>query len=241
MRLMLATLALATGLAAPAQAQTPSPQAPPEQVVITPATEPRDGNWPFEDEAAAPAPRPEAAAPEVEPTPAAPRGSAPRATAPAPTVTTRSTVPDRAAAPVGASPPAAAAAPTRRPDPSARAARRDGVATERAEAMHRTAAAGSRFLADIVAVEGRAEDATSTAIAKAAGAGPLESEAPIVEPVAARPASAQGPAAPAGHTDVTPLLLAIPLLFGVAVLVQKRGGVLRGRIRALVRRRAQTA
>jgi hypothetical protein len=236
MRLMLATFALVLGAAGTAQAQAPSSQAPPEQVVITPATEPRDGDWPFQDETSAPAPQPKPAAPEAKPAPAAPR-----ATAPAPAVTSpaRSPVQHRAAAPAGASPPAAAAAPTSRSDRSGRAALLDGRAAQRREAVNR--AARSRFAYEIVAVEGRADDAASTAIAEAAGAGPLETESPIPTPVAARPAAARGPAAPAPQTDVTPLLLAIPLLFGAAVLAQRRGGVLRGRIRALVRRDAQTA
>jgi len=233
--------ALAMSFAGTARAQTPAP-APhsSEGVVITPATEPRDGNWPFEESQAEPAPKAE---PKPEHATGAPSTPAPSTPAPQTTVTVPAdpAVPERAADPVGASAPAGAAAPTSVAGPSARAAARDRVAAARRVAVYRAAATESRFGADRLATEGRADDATSRAIAHAAGAGPLDSAGSAPAAVDARPVPVQAHAASPGQTDLTPLLLAIPLLFGGAVLAHRHGGVRRGWIRARGRRRAQTA
>ena len=220
---------IAMGFAGSASAQAPtaSPQPPAEQVVITPATEPRDGSWPLKD--AKPDPAPKA---QPDPAPAAPQATAPATSTPIPAP--RTTVPQGAAAPARAQAPVAAAAPTSVSGPSAEAAAREGIAARRRAAVHRAAAARTRFADEQYAAGRRAENATGVAVARAAAALPLDDASADPAPVPARAS-----AAPPRQTDFTALLLAIPLLFGAAALAHTHGGV-RGRIRAFGRRRAQT-
>src|SRR3954453_4455691 len=92
------------------------------------------------------------------------------AQAPAPTFTApvRSFGPPRAAAPASASPPAVAAAPTSRPDPRTGAALRASRAVGRRTSRNRAAVAGTRFVSELLSVEGVAEDPGSAGIASAA-------------------------------------------------------------------------
>ena len=245
MRPFVIGVVIAMGFAGSASAQAPtaSPQPPAEQVVITPATEPRDGSWPLKE--AQPDPAPKA---QPDPAPAGPQATAPATSTPVPAPGI--TVPQGAAAPVRAQAPAAAAAPTSVPRPyadaktsvprpAAEAAAREGIAARRRAAVHRAAAAQARFADEQYAAGRRAENAIGVAIARAAAASPLDDASADPAPAAGRTVSAQAPAAPPRQTDLTALLLAIPLLFGAAALAHTHGGV-RGRIRAFGRRPART-
>src|SRR5215210_1350827 len=176
-------IAMSFAGSASAQATNGSPQPNSEQLVITPATEPRDGSGPSRAEPA----------PKAEPAPAAPYAATPGTSTYVPVP--RTTVPQRAAAPVRAQAPAAAAAPTSVSGPSAEAAARDRIATRRRAAVHRAAAEQSRFADDQYAAGRRAENATGVAVAQAAAASPFDDASTRPAPVAGWAVSAQAPAA----------------------------------------------
>ncbi len=200
-RPLLVGLAFAMAITGTARAQAPSvtpPQsAAPERVTITPATEPRDGSWPLEEQPE-PEPAPEAKqAPKPQPKAPAPRNTAPRQTTPAaprPVTPTTSTVPAPAA--------------VRPHEPVAK----------RRTAARREAGADRRVVAGRPAAErGRADSSDRRAVAEASGP---ETPPAILRPtkrasierVDARRVSAEVPAT-AQATDIM-----LPLLAGRVVL-----------------------
>ena len=226
MRLVLAVgLALAMNSTGTAAAQTPAvtPQAAaPERVTITPAPESRDGSWPFRESQARtePAKTPTAARPQPraqQPAPApaqAPAATAPRVTAsqpgPAPVAPTRAV----------ASPPRRAAA--------ARV-RAERVAARRARAARGTA-------------ERHARTAIGLAVAQPAAKTPADAGPPppeLEQAAVARPVSASAPATTSQPTDITLVVLAIPLLAGAAMLLCTRRGPTRAARRSRLRSRGR--
>src|SRR5215210_5221302 len=174
-------IAMSFAGSASAQAPDASPQPNSEQLVITPATGPRDGSGPLKE-------------PKAQPAPAAPYAPTPGTSTYVPVP--NAPVPQRAAAPVRAQAPAAAAAPTSVSGPSAEAAARDRIGVHRRAAVHYAAAAQTRFADAQYAAGRRAENATGVAVARAAAESPFDDASAGPAPVAGRTVSAQTPAGP---------------------------------------------
>ncbi len=221
-RPLLVGLAFAMAITGTARAQAPSvtpQQSAPERVTITPATEPRDGSWPLEEQPKS-EPAPEATqAPKPQPKAPAPRNAAPRQTTPAaprPVTPTTSTVPAPAAA--------RAHTATRAHEPAAK--RRD--AARRETAADRRVVAGRR-----AAERGRAHSSDRRAVAQAS-----EPEAPpaalrptkraSTERVDARRVSANVPATAPATDIMLPLLAALLVLALVGICLETRRLLLSG-------------
>ncbi len=216
-RSLLVGLAFAMAITGTARAQAPSvtPQqsVAPERVRITPATQPRDGSWPLEEQPRS-EPAPEAKqAPKPQPKAPAPRSAAPRQTTPAaprPVTPTTSTVPAPAAA--------RAHVAARAHEPAAKrrsAARRKSAADRRVVAGRRAAARGRAHSSDSRAVAGASRPEAAPAILR-------PTKRASTERVDARRVSAAVPATAQATDIMLPLLATLLVLALLGICLETR-------------------